>query len=175
MSHRHGHFEEHERREHSSGVVHNGLQHEWMEHQQRFRSIHPGVGVDIHPGNPHHGWNNYNQPGGHNYDYRYNNGSQYDYRAYTDPRFRQAPPYSYGYGGGYGSYGAYGSSYYRPQHHHNDGYYGRNNTAENAIISGAVGAGLGAIIDRHHPGQGAVIGGTAGVLGSIISGRHRGW
>ncbi len=169
MSHGHGHFEQHERREHSSGFVqpYNSVQNEWMEHQQRFRPAQPGVGIDIHLGNPGHGWNSYNQPGGYNYDYRYNNGGLYDYRAYTDPRYRQAPPYDYGYGNGYGS------SYYRPQH---QGHYGRNNTAEDAIISGAVGAGLGAIIDRHNPGQGAVIGGTAGVLGSIISGgRRHGW
>lgn len=179
MSHGHGHFEHHERREHSSGFVqpYNGLQHEYMEHQQRFRPAQPGVGIDIHLGNDGHQgrWSNYNQPGGSNYDYRYNNGSQYDYRAYTDPRYRQAPPYDYGYGDGNYGNGGYGSSYYRPQHH-NDGYYGRNNSAENAIIGGAVGAGLGAIIDRHNPGQGALIGGTAGVLGSILSGgRRHGW
>ncbi|HEY9680480.1 MAG TPA: hypothetical protein V6C86_02715 [Oculatellaceae cyanobacterium] len=182
MSHGHGHFEQHERREHGSGFVqpYNGLQHEYMEHQQqRFRPAHPGAGIDIHVGNPGYGWNNYNQPGGSNYDYRYNNGSQYDYRAYTDPRYRQAPPYDYGYGGGYGGYGNYGSSYYRPQYHNDGGYYGsgRHNTTENAIIGGAVGAGLGAIIDRHNPGQGAVIGGAAGVLGSILGGggRRHGW
>ncbi len=164
-----------------NGVNPNGLQHEYMEHQQqRFRPAHPGAGIDIHVGNPGYGWNNYNQPGGSNYDYRYNNGSQYDYRAYTDPRYRQAPPYDYGYGGGYGGYGNYGSSYYRPQYHNDGGYYGygRNNSTENTIISGAVGAGLGAIIDRHNPGQGAVIGGAAGVLGSILGGggrRHHGW
>ena len=126
MSHGHGHFEQHERREHGSGFVqpYNGLQHEYMEHQQqRFRPAHPGAGIDIHVGNPGYGWNNYNQPGGSNYDYRYNNGSQYDYRAYTDPRYRQAPPYDYGYGGGYGGYGNYGSSYYRPQYHNDGGYY----------------------------------------------------
>ena len=82
-----------------------------------------------------------------------------------------------GYNPGRGGYPGRGD--YNPGHGgYNPGRGGYNpgysHNSTETIVSGALGAGLGAVIDHRNPGRGAAIGGTAGVLSSII-GHRNGW
>ena len=44
-----------------------------------------------------------------------------------------------------------------------------NNTEKDALIGGGFGAGLGALLDRHHPGTGAAVGGLIGAgTGALV-------
>jgi len=100
--------------------------------------------------------------------------------------YRNQGPQNYydtrpGYGGSNPGHGGYnpGRGDYNPGHGgYNPGRGGYNpgysHNSTETIVSGALGAGLGAVIDHRNPGRGAAIGGTAGVLSSII-GHRNGW
>jgi len=87
----------------------------------------------------------------------------------------------YDYNRRYSNYCDQYGNYGRDRDAYNPDYYGWNgrdfyrdsrSAHQRAAEAGLIGAGVGAAIDYRNRGRGAVIGGVAGLLGSVITGRR---